>query len=555
MGVTNRPCPKCRELGKDSTGDHLYLLEDGYSWYCNKPYHPPYLESSQSGTQVEAEEVIVRKGMTPEQIEKYVREVAGYQVLGNCERGITAATHEAFRVRTEVSPTDRSPIATFYPEFFGNGMFGGYKKRKLPKQFASFLLDKVRGSPDFFGQNRCPASGRKLLICAGEEDTMAAYQMLKERYPEYEPCVLGLPRGEGGSAETIADRLGLIRNFEEVIVATDMDEAGKKALASIVPLLGEGTKHLSMSENDINEMLIKGKQKEFFSSYFNAREYRPANIVDVSDIIDSSIERVNWGLSYPWDGLTQLTYGIKEQGEIIGLGAAPGAGKSTIWQMIQKHLLFKHRQEIAIFDIEEGASMGLKKLIGSCMNLPIHKPDTEYDISKAKEIGMGLDGLAHFYDGDSESWDEVEEAIRYYASKGIRIFFIDPLSAMVEHLSASEGNMELGKIMRSMRKMRKHQGLTFFHSNHLNNPSTGKEHGEGGAVRGSQFSGSRAQWKYSTLLLGAERNQYAEEDEKKNEVTLRVLKDRLGGNTGFIKLDYLSSQGVLVEQMFDGDMI
>lgn len=521
-------------------------MEDGVTWYCNKPYHDPYIEGG--GTTKRKEEIDLSDSTVDSS--KYIRQIVQYPFWGNEERGISKQTHEAFRVRTELSETDRRPLATFYPELF-SGTFGGYKRRKLPKEFRTFHNSNAKGTPDFFGQDRCPASGRRLLLCAGEEDTMAAYQMLKCRYPDVEPCVLGLPRGEATSNATIADRLELLRNFEEVIVATDQDEAGKNALKVILPLIGEGTKYLSISEKDINDMLTKGKEKEFYNAFFNAKEYRPANIVDVSDILEDAIQPVNWGLSYPFEGLTHLTYGLKEEGEIIGLGAAPGAGKSTIWQMIQKHLLFVHRQEIAIFDIEEGSKMGLKKLVGSCMNKPIHKPDCTYDISRAREIGQSFDGLAHFYDGDSENWDEVESAIRYYASKGIRFFFIDPLSAIVEHLGASDGNTELGRIMRSMRKMRKHQGLTFFHANHLNNPSSGKEHGEGGAVRGSQFSGSRAQWKYSTLLLGAERNQYAEDKGEKNQMILRVLKDRLGGNTGFITLNYDSDRGILVEDVFD----
>ena len=236
---------------------------------------------------------------------------------------------------------------------------------------------------------------------------------------------------------------------------------------------------------------------------------------------------------------------MKERGEIIGVGAAPGAGKSTIWQQIQKHLIFEHKERIAIFDIEEGETQGLKKLIGSVMNKPIHKPDCEYNIDDARRVGTSFEDRAYFYGGDSENWEEVEAAIRYFASKGIRFFFIDPLSALVEHLSASDGNTELGKIMRAMRKLRKHQGLTFFHSNHLNNPISGKAHGEGGRVLGSQFSGSRAQWKYSTLLLGFERNQQADDSNSRNLGTLRVIKDRLGGNTGPVQMRYNAETGNL----------
>lgn len=213
--------------------------------------------------------------------------------------------------------------------------------------------------------------------------------------------------------------------------------------------------------------------------------------------------------------------------------------------------MFVHREPIAIFDIEEGDKRGLKGLVGSIMNKPIHLPDCEYDLEEARAIGQELEGLAHFYGGDSENWAEVEDAIRYFASKGIRFFFIDPLSALVEHLSASDGNTELGKIMRAMRKMRKHQGLTFFHANHLNNPSSGKDHGEGGAVRGSQFSGSRAQWKYSTLLMGLEGTQITEDEDEKYKRRIVVLKDRLGGKTGYVNLRYNPDTGNLEEPTFD----
>lgn len=530
----NRECPKCKELGRDKNSDHLFLMRDGLTWYCNKPWHPPYFER-------EGEEIDGREFMTGK---LSIKEIKKLPILGNSDRFISKETHEVFRVRTELNEIDRTPAAIYYPETSG-GEFIGYKCRKLPKNFY-IIKEKDNVVPDYFGQFRCPKSGKRLLITAGEEDCLAAYEMLKDKYPDYEPCVVGLPRGEGGSSEVVTENLDFTKNFEEVILAMDMDEAGRKALAQLAPIFGE-VKQLLISENDISDMLTKNKSKEFFNAYFSAKDYRPTNIISVSDIIEKAITPVSWGLSYPWSQLTELTYGLKEKGEIIGVGAAPGAGKSTIWQQIQKHLLFEHKEPIAIFDIEEGAEHGLRKLIGSCMNKPIHRPDCDYDIDEARRIGESFSHLAHFYGGDSENWEEVISGIRYFASKGIRFFFIDPLSALVEHLSASDANTELGKIMRAMRKFRKHQNLTFFHSNHLNNPISGKEHGEGGRVLGSQFSGSRAQWKYSTLLLGFERNQQAETKEERNEGVLRVIKDRLGGNTGPVHMRYNSETGNLDE--------
>jgi len=159
-----------------------------------------------------------------------------------------------------------------------------------------------------------------------------------------------------------------------------------------------------------------------------------------------------------------------------------------------------------------------------------------------------LEGKAEFYDGFSEDWNEVESQVRYFASKGIRFYFIDPVSALVEHLSPSDANTELGRIYRSIRKFRMEQGLTFFIVNHLNNPQSGKDHGAGGDVYGSQFSGSRAQWKYSTALWGLVRDQLADDPDERNKVKLSVIKDRLGGNTGYVYLKYNTATGKLEEE-------
>lgn len=182
------------------------------------------------------------------------------------------------------------------------------------------------------------------------------------------------------------------------------------------------------------------------------------------------------------------------------------------------------------------------------MGKPIHKPDCNYDIEEAKKIGQSLHGKVEFYDGKTEDWEEVKDNVRYFASKGIRVFFIDPLSALVGHLSASEANQELGKVMRDMMMFRVEQGLSFFSVNHLNNPQSGVDHGAGGAVYGSQFSGSRAQWKYSTALWGLSRNQLAEDPDERNKCTLSIIKDRLGGNTGHISLLYNPVTGKLEEE-------
>ena len=81
--------------------------------------------------------------------------------------------------------------------------------------------------------------------------------------------------------------------------------------------------------------------------------------------------------------------------------------------------------------------------------------------------------------------------------------------------------------------------------NHLNNPQGGKDHGAGGKVYGSQFTGSRAMWKNSTDMWGLERNQLAEDPDEKNMLRVVVLKNRLSGVTDSFQLRYNKGKGIL----------
>ena len=128
-------------------------------------------------------------------------------------------------------------------------------------------------------------------------------------------------------------------------------------------------------------------------------------------------------------------------------------------------------------------------------------------------------------------------------TKGIKAVFIDPMSGLVAHLSASEANEYLNNAMFRLGQLVKELDFTVFHVNHLNNPHSDKDHGEGAQVRGSQFSGSRAMWKFSTDLWGLEVNQQAETKEERSKCTVRIIKHRLDGRTGTFELRYNTETG------------
>ncbi|NIQ15806.1 MAG: DNA primase, partial [Candidatus Dadabacteria bacterium] len=75
------------------------------------------------------------------------------------------------------------------------------------------------------------------------------------------------------------------------------------------------------------DLLLKGKSGEFFDSLFKAKKYRPDGIVGVDDLYQEALRPVVRGLSWPWETLTKVTYGIRRQ-EIYGFGAGSGCGKT-----------------------------------------------------------------------------------------------------------------------------------------------------------------------------------------------------------------------------------
>jgi twinkle protein len=306
---------------------------------------------------------------------------------------------------------------------------------------------------------------------------------------------------------------------------------------------------MTIPKKDACDMLAASMQKDFANAFWKgAKTYTPETIIRTSSIADEALKPIEYGLSYPYTELTKLTYGLRIP-QLIGIGAGPGAGKTTIVQSIQEHLLFTHKEKIATFSLEETPAYSLRRLAGHMMRKPIHLPDCKYDVSKLQATLTSLEGKVFFYNqvDYNDSFNDIENTIRFLAiTEGIKYFFIDPISALHAHLDSSETNTYLNHAMVRLSLIVKNLGVTVFYVSHLNNPiGSSKDHGEGAKVRAGQFSGSRAMWKFSTDLIGLQRNQLATDPDEKNTVEVVILKNRLSGETGSFKLKYNKATGTL----------
>jgi twinkle protein len=538
--VKNRPCPACRENNHDRTGDHLFCMQDGITWACYRTQHhsngQPYIEK-QDGSE--------KTTVIPKNTKIQFEDVKDLAFSPEHIRGIDKDILEKYKVKVEFDEESGEIVKHYYPMISkekGNGYKTlAYKVRVVADKFF-FTIGKAKEAKGFFGMDTV-CKFDTLLITEGELDAMAAHQMLMI----WGVNVVSINKGSE-TIDPFIDNKEWLNKFSKIVIAPDMDEAGDRCTTEIAKLFPQ-VHVMEYSEKDANAMLMEQKEKEFADAFLNAQVYRPKCVVAPSAVAHEAVQPIKWGLTYPFDKLTEITYGART-GRSIGIGAGPGTGKTTFINQIAAHLAYEHKETIGYFGLEYSPSYSLRQFVATVMNKPIHLPDCEYDVDEAQKIADELQGKILFYDiGHYDSkWSSIEDPIRYFNSQGMNYFLIDPVSGLTAGMKDSEINAFLNHAMFQISKLTRELGITIFHVSHLNNPTSGKSHDEGGRITGAQWSGSRAQWRYSTELWGLERNQQAENEEDRNTVTVRVIKDRLSGLTGTFDLKYNREKGILEEK-------
>ena len=536
--IGDTACPTCRSNGGDSTGNHLMLFEDGGA-HCNRCGY------SRSTTAAESP--------VPPQATQYnkprdVSEFAAYTSTDLDGRGVSAKTCEYFGVVSEFAETDGCTVTgTLFPIYHSKNTDKptAYKKRTLDKSFTIYGSEKT---PALFGQNKAPKS-KTLYITEGEIDALTVYQCLKEQSkPEWShlnPAVVSIPNGAGGASRAIADNLKFVNEYDKIVIAFDSDDAGKKATDEVCRLIGSKAHVAKLGTfKDANDMYLVGRASELKAALvFNAEKYMPAGIATVSDLIDEACKMPEYGLSYPWTSLTDLTYGLKT-GQLIGIAAGVGIGKTDWFSQLSAHLIKEHNESIGLFKLEEPPSRSLKAIAGKIRGVPFHRPDVEFEESDLRDALQSLDGHVYCYNHFGyKEWTSIKADIRVLRAYGVKYFMIDPLTALVAH--ADDEHKALNEMMEEMASLTQELDLTIFYSSHLNPPARGvKSHEEGGEVKESQLYGSRAMIRWSHYIFGLQRNKHAKAEDgsadysERNTTKFVLLKDREYGNTGHFSITY-----------------
>jgi len=110
--------------------------------------------------------------------------------------------------------------------------------------------------------------------------------------------------------------------------------------------------------------------------------------------------------------------------------------------------------------------------------------------------------------GASRDWIDIRIAIEeMYLLDGIRIFTLDPITALISRYKASDANDLLNEICTDMADLVQKYPITIFNYSHVNPKPKGiKSHEDGARVLSSEFTGSRAMEKWFHYGWGIRRN-------------------------------------------------
>jgi twinkle protein len=295
---------------------------DGYCFSCNTYIRNPLGDVSLASAIPKENRI----GKTKEEVDKELEDILSYPVVDLKVRKLRASYLEEFGVKVGVSEQDgKTPTIVYFP-YTLDGNITGYKVRLLEEK-RMWSIGSTKGC-DLFGWEQAIKTGaRRLIITEGEFDAVALRAIIdletKDSYKDYKPAVVSLISGASSAKKDISRLMPKIKKyFKEVVLCFDNDEPGQKAVSEVCKLFGDVTS-ITLPCKDANECILQGTQtKKAAYAAVTFRASKPNNIrlIHGSQLRDKAKQAPKMGLSWPWEGLTKLTRGIR-RGETYYFGA------------------------------------------------------------------------------------------------------------------------------------------------------------------------------------------------------------------------------------------
>lgn len=384
-----------------------------------------------------------------------------------------------------------------------------------------------------FGQHLWGSGGKRVVVTEGEIDCLSVAQAFNLKWP-----VVSVPNGAQSAKKYIQQNIEWLESFDEIVLAFDNDEPGRKAAQECAMILAPGRVKIAnwAPYKDANEMLQQDGPGAVAQVIFQAQMYRPDGIVPASELSLEYLlkdEEVS-SFSLPYPQLNSMLRGLRK-GELTTLTAGSGIGKSTLAREIGYHLVTQHGLKLGVVALEESVKKTALGFMALELNVPMGDLFLDRSIVPTKDFKDVYDKLIasdklYFYDhfGSLES-ENLLSKLRYLATGiGVDFIILDHISIVVSGIEDGDERRIIDNLMTNLRSLVENTGVGMVLISHLKIPE-GKPHEEGGRVTLNQLRGSGAIKQLSDNIIGIERDQQGEDP---NVAQIRVLKNRLFGHVG-----------------------
>ena len=459
------------------------------------------------------------------------------------DRGLHKSTAEKYRVETLTElvlddtgqPIGKKPTHRAFPYYDLKGNFIAQKVKGLDKRM--YWTGRVADST-LFGQNLFSSGGKYLTITEGEEDAMAAYQMLYESYDKVQPSVVSIPNGASAAVRDCKKNWEYINSFDKVIICFDNDEPGRDAASKVADLFPGKSFVMRLEQKDANDYLKQGKAKEFIQAWFSAERLTPEGVIPSSHLWEDMVATEDCiNVPYPWQGLQNMLFGMRT-GELIIVKAVPKAGKTLLLKELAYHIKSTTEHNVAILFLES-----TKKQIGLgfCaieMDKPLGRPDIEFSEEELREAynkALSDDRFFIFDPKADKSYKNVlEKILHFIKAYNCKFIFLDHITMLTYNEMSSQERQLIDKLVNDLKTLTTEHDVCVFAVIHVND--------EG------QTRGSRAPGQLCDVMLHLERDKMSPDENVRATLEVYIEENRPVGESGLAcKLFYEKDTGRLRE--------
>lgn len=281
--------------------------------------------------------------------------------VSNGYRGISDEYNKFFGHLTKLDANGKV-LARFYPETSMKSKISGYKCRNHPKDFSHGKRGSTGSKNQLSGQIKFQSGGKYLLIVGGEEDKVAAYEMLAEsrKDKDYDPVAVVSPTaGENSCANQVAANYAFCDTFDFIYIGMDNDDAGRKAAEAIAKVLPkEKVRIVKWSGKDPNKMLQDGKGKQFARDFYAGKPLVASAIQNSSELmaqVRDELLRPRIKLPPHLKPLELAMKGGIQQGRMVNIIGDTSVGKTTHVNDLVYYWLFNAPEKVGVVSLEATA--------------------------------------------------------------------------------------------------------------------------------------------------------------------------------------------------------